>query len=242
MSDHLNKKDLARNELGEIVAHGIEYAEHHVRQLALIFGGLLLAGIVAVLGWLWAGRRAEAANELLAKALKVHSAPIVASGALPEDAKNPSFGSETARRERAKQLFKELDGLSLAPRVTRVADLYLGEIALAEGDKAAARQHWTRFIERADGTALAAAAELNLVRLDRDGDKAAELVTRLQGMLENPSTRRLPEDMVLYQLGLTLDKLGKTDEARATFRRLVDEFPRSPFQAEARRFAGPAGV
>ncbi len=50
----------------------------------------------------------------------------------------------------------------------------------------------------------------------------------------------LPADVILYQLALTYDALGKGDDARATWRRIVDEYPQSPYIADAQREAGPA--
>ena len=44
---------------------------------------------------------------------------------------------------------------------------------------------------------------------------------------------RYPErDKVIYHLGLTYEKMGKTDDATKTFDRLKAEFPQSPFLAE----------
>ncbi|NLN12348.1 MAG: tetratricopeptide repeat protein, partial [Acidobacteria bacterium] len=61
-------------------------------------------------------------------------------------------------------------------------------------------------------------------------------------LLERPEGRQLPEDTLLFQLGVTQQALGRTEQATATFRRLVEEFPRSPLQAEARRLAGGPGA
>ena len=235
MSDRLTKQALGRNELGEIVAHGIEYAEHHARQLALGFAALLIAGLAGLGVYLWTGHRSAQANQELARALRVFTAEIVTEGAKPDDAEQPTFASESARRDKAKELFSALSGRTFAPRAARVADLYLGEIAMTEGDKAKARRLWEGFVEDEGASAMGAAAQLNLMRLDREEGKGEELTARLRRMLEQPATRSLPEDVVLFQLGLTLQQLGKDGEAKSTFRRLVDEFPRSPLRAEAQR-------
>ncbi len=240
MSDRLTKHDLERNELGEIVAHGIEYAEHHTRQLVMGFAGLLLAGVVGLGLYLWAGHRTSQLNEELARAMRIYTAEIVTEGAKPDDADKPTFSTESARRDRAKSLFSAIAGRTLAPKAAHVAELYLGEIAMAEGDKAAARRHWGTFAKAEGETAMGATAQLNLMRLDREEGHGEDLVTRLRGMLEHSEERPLPEDVVLYQLGLTLQQLGKDGEAKSTFRRLVEEFPRSPLRSEAQRLGGAA--
>ena len=45
----------------------------------------------------------------------------------------------------------------------------------------------------------------------------------------------LPVDRILMQPAQTCLKAGKTQEARAAFKRVVDEFPDSNFVAEARQ-------
>jgi tetratricopeptide (TPR) repeat protein len=238
MSDRLSKEELGRNELAEAVAHGIDFAEKHARQLVWAFVALLLGGLLVAGGWLWNRSRGRDASEDLTRALRVYGAEIVTSGARPDDPANPTFPSEQARRERAKELFTRLADRTFAPAAADLADLYLGEIAMVEGDGAAARRHWDRFVEAAGSTAPGMVAQLNLIQLDRAEGKGEELAARLESLLERPDGRQLPEDTLLYQLGITQQALGRTEQARATFRRLADEFPRSPLQAEARRLAG----
>jgi TolA-binding protein len=48
----------------------------------------------------------------------------------------------------------------------------------------------------------------------------------------------VPGDGVLMALGRAYKLSGKADEAKKTFKRVVDEFPTSPYAAAARREAG----
>ena len=242
MSDRLSKEELGRNELAEAVAHGIDFAEKHARQLVWGFVALLLGGLLVAGGWLWGRSRERRASDELTRALRVYGAEIVTSGARPDDPEQPTFPSETVRRERAKELFSRLAERAFAPAAADLAHLYLGEIAMAEGDAAAARRHWERFAQEAGGSAPGMVAQLNLIQLDRAEGKGEELAGRLEALLERPDGRQLPEDMLLYQLGVTQQALGRSEQAQATFRRLAEEFPRSPLQAEARRLAGSPGA
>ncbi len=57
-------------------------------------------------------------------------------------------------------------------------------------------------------------------------------------MLEELSAQRdglVPVDGVLMQLGAAYAKLGKKAEARTTYKRVVDEFPDSPYAQNARQ-------
>ena len=46
---------------------------------------------------------------------------------------------------------------------------------------------------------------------------------------------QLPVDGILIQLGRTYRDAGKVADAQQTFNRIVEEFPDSPFNAEAKR-------
>ena len=62
-------------------------------------------------------------------------------------------------------------------------------------------------------------------------DKAITGFTDLAGQRDGA----LPVDGVLMQLARTYLKAGKTKDARAAFKRVVDEFPNSPYVTEARQ-------
>jgi len=237
--DSVTREDLKRNELEEVLGKGIHYAEDHKRMILYGVGGVLVAALLAAGIFFWIGSRKDGANELLVKALAADSGAVVATGANPGDPSRPTFASETARRARSKELFGELDARYGSTATGRVAKLYLAQIALAENDKARAGELWKAFLDAEPQGALAAAARVNLYKLDRDQGRGAELAEELKKMLEQDA-KPMPVDVILFQLALTYDALGKTDDARATYRRIVDEFPQSPYIADAQREAGPA--
>lgn len=240
MADHLSRQDLKRNELGEALEAGIHYAEDHLRTILLAAGGLL---VVALAGWgvfAWQSSRKANANELLARALSVAGAEVVESGARPDDPLRPSFASESARRARALELFTELEDRYGSTSVGRVANVYLGEAAYEAGDRERARRYWEAYLEGDARSAVAATVRVNLFRLDREEGKAEALAATLQKLLEDPA-RSLPGDVLLYQLALTHDQLGRTAEARAAYRRIVDEHPQSPYYQTAQQQSSSLG-
>jgi hypothetical protein len=62
-------------------------------------------------------------------------------------------------------------------------------------------------------------------------DEAIKTLTDLSAQ----RTTRLPIDGVLMELARVCRKAGKTQEARAAFKRVVDEFPESQYAGEARQ-------
>ncbi len=237
--DSAHREDLKRNELDEALGKGIHYAEDHKRMLIWGVGGVVGVALLVAGIFLWIGSRKDGANEMLGKALRVDSAEVVATGANPGDPVRPTFASESARRARAKELFAELDERYGSTATGRVAKLYLAQIAIVENDTEKAKQLWRAFLDAEPSGALAATARVNLYKLDREQGRGAELIGELQKMIEQ-ADKPLPADVILYQLALTYQALGKSDDAKASWRRIVDEYPQSPYVADAQREAGPA--
>ena len=237
--DSVTREDLKRNELEEALGKGIHYAEDHKRMLIWGVGGVVGVALLVAGIFLWIGGRKDGANELLGKALLVDGAEVVATGANPADVVRPTFASESARRARAKELFAELDDRYGSTATGRVAKLYLAQIAIAENDTEKAKQLWRAFLSAEPSGALSATARVNLYKLDREQGRGAELIGELQKMIEQ-ADKPLPADVILHQLALTYEALGKNDDAKASWRRIVDEYPQSPYTADAQREAGPA--
>ena len=66
-----------------------------------------------------------------------------------------------------------------------------------------------------------------------DGERH-RLRNDLRERLDDPR-ETLPEEVLLHELGLTLEQLERTAEAREIYGRIVQEYPQSPFFARAQR-------
>jgi tetratricopeptide (TPR) repeat protein len=233
MSQRLSRKDMKRDEFASVVERSVEYAEAHTKNLIIL--GVAIVVIAALVGGIYAftSRRSAAAQEALAKAIKVYAAPIQATDAKPDDPTTPSFPTEAARNARAQKLLAAVrDGYGHT-EAAAVAGVYLGRIAAGEGKLDEARRLWSDY---ADGhkNSLAAMVRLDLIELDRRQGKGEELVGRLRPMLDD-SDPPLPKDTVLYQLGLTYEQLQRRPEAVGSYRQIVDEFPQSAYRQEAQQ-------
>jgi tetratricopeptide (TPR) repeat protein len=111
-----------------------------------------------------------------------------------------------------------------------IARLELGETATAETvlkDLAARRE------AGALEPALARLALAELYRRVGQLDKAIEAYRQFAG----DTTVPLPRDYALMSLGAAQEEAKKPAEARASYERLLQEFPASVYSAEARRRA-----
>lgn len=236
MADHLNREELKRNELGDAVGASVEYAESHLKQLLMILGGVVAAGLAVYGIFAWRASSAASANDALGAALRVAGAPVIATGARPDDPSAPSFATESARDAKAAELFEKLVREHGSTDAGASGRLWLADRALRSGDAATARRYWTEFLDDQDSGSLAATARRNLIQLDRAEGKGETLVQELSAAIQR-GRDPLTTDALLWELAETQKALGKSADARAAYQRIVDEHPTSPWAAEARRAA-----
>lgn len=237
----LQRKDIKHDEFAESVGRGVEYVGGHARTIILAAGAVLAAVALGVGLYYWLGHRVKQANEALAAALKVATAPIEATAAKPSDPQNPTFASEKDRDKRAKELLEKVRDDYGSSNAAELAGLQLAEIASRAGDLKRARELWTEFVEGQGDHLLSGQARLNLMALDRKEGRGDEVVTRLKGWLDQEEPP-LPKDVILNELALTLESLDRGEEAKQYYRQIVDDYPQSPYRAEAQQKSGSGGA
>jgi tetratricopeptide (TPR) repeat protein len=237
MSQHLTRKEIKRDELANVMERGVEYAESHARTLFIAAGAALALVLLSALFFLYRNHRAGDANAALAQAIKVFQAPIDPAAPKPDDPANPTFADAAARQTRAKALFGKLRDDYGSTEAGDIATVFLGQIALAEGQPDRARELWNGFVDDHGDHLLAGEVRVNLFRLDRSQGKGQEVAQKLQSMLDEAEPP-LPQDVILHELGATQEQLGKKQDAVGSYQRILDEFPQSPFAQEARQKIG----
>ena len=233
-NERLDRKDIRRDEFASAVGKGVVYAETHSKGLLIGIGAVVVAAILGVSIYVYMGHRAELANADLADAVKVYQAPINPAAPKPNDTKEPSFADETTRRDHARALFQAVHDHYGMSRASDVAGMYLAEIASADNKLPVARDLWSGIAKSHKGDILGSQARLNLLALDRKEGKGQQAVDELRSMVEQPDAA-LPQDVALFELGKTLEDLHRAPEAVQSYRRIVDEFPQSPYHQEAQQ-------
>lgn len=239
MSDRLSRKDIKRQDTFQVtMGRGLEMVQAYRRQLVLL-AGLLVLIVVAAIGWfIYVETVEDDAQALLAEAIEVRSAPVDEGGAEAGTADGGlSFASAEARRERSRALFGQVVEEYGASDAADVARVYLAEIAATEGDTEGARELWGDFLDEHPDHMLGAQVRLNLYALQRSEGRGEEVVAELEQMVDDDDPA-LPRDVALFELAVTLEALGREDEATARYQRLVDEFGQSPYAMEARQKVG----
>ncbi len=264
----LTRDEIRRDEVREAVFSASTWFAEHVRQILMGVAAVIavVVGVVLFLNY-QDGREKEASHQL-SEALKVYRAPIdepatdaiddlfgtppdsapdegaAEEGEAPTavsetDGDGLSFASEAERRSAARMELEAVRESFGSTSSGRLASVYLGQIAAAEGDTAKARELWTNYLEAAGRDhAMAIGVQLNLYSLDRAEGRGEELAATLRGAVATESSP-LPKDALLFELAATLAQLGDEEGARETFERVVNEFPDSGYAIRARQQLGP---
>jgi TolA-binding protein len=209
------------------------------RHRRYIIGAVATAAVVIVAAggyaW-WRQSQTSKASALLAEALVVAETPLAsaAEGTPPEPPAGSTYPSERARHEAALPKFiaaaeaypKTQSGL--AARYHAAATL----VALGRDEEAATR--FQEVVELGGDGIYGRVARLGLADVNvRRGQYEPAINAYKELSLDGKG--ELPVDGILMQLGRTYQLAGRTPEAVQSFKRITEEFPASPYAADARR-------
>jgi len=226
MAKKITRKQLKRNELAETMGATVDYVSHHRRGVTEgLIAAAVLAALVAGFFLFRAYRESQAGRELSAglAALDVPLAGQPAAAAAPK-----TFPDAAARDKEAEDHLKRA-----ADHPGTAAGQAANLILASRGKNANPSDTYSRAAR--DGKAeVAAVAELDAARLLASQGKRNEAIDRLKRAIESPSSPA-PKDALLFALGEIYEESGSASDARATFQRLVTDYPNSPYRSDARQ-------
>ncbi len=225
---------LKENEFVSTVASATSWYRHNQ--------GLFVGGVVAVIavvvlasGYFWfQNRNEESAGALLGVAMTIYQAPVVPPSSVPGATQAAgSFPSEKARYEAALKAFSEVADKYPSSVAGTAAKYHSAETLLSLGRATDAQQAYQTVIDKSGATIYGTMARLGLANVQLaagQNDQAIKTFEELAAQRDG----KLPVDGVLMQLASAYQKMGKNAEARTTYKRVVDEFPDSPYVQTAR--------
>jgi tetratricopeptide (TPR) repeat protein len=225
MARKITRKQLKRNDLVETMGRTVDYVSHHRRGVT---EGMIAAAVVAVLigGFLLLrSYRENQAGKELSAALAALDTPIAGQPAALGAAK--TFATAEARDKEADGRLRKAAGYP-GTSAGRAAGLIL-----AARDKAPNAETFAR-TARVAKAEVAASAELDAARLLAAQGKKTEAIDRLKRAIESPASAA-PKDALLFALGQVYEDSGSASDARATFQRLITDYPNSPYRNDARQ-------
>ena len=172
---------------------------------------------------------------IVAIGMSIAQAPIVPPPTLPGATQTAgTYPTDQARQEAALQTFQQVATQYPSTSAGLTARYQTGVALMALGRLPEAEQAFSAVADKAGSSVYGAVARLGRaesLRYQGKYDDAIKALTDLAAERDG----MLPVDGVLMQLAHTCLKAGKTQEARAAFKRVVDEFPDSNYVAEARQ-------
>ena len=145
-----------------------------------------------------------------------------------------TFPTDKARLEAALAAFRAVTASFPGTPSGLQAGYQAGSALMALGRFDEAQTEFKAVADRAGSSLLGPMAQLGAAEALLGAGKHDEAIKALTD-LAAARDGVLPVDGVLMELGRACIKAGKTQEARAAFKRVVDEFPQSPYTADARQ-------
>jgi predicted negative regulator of RcsB-dependent stress response len=225
---------LKQNEFAESVARIAALANANRDRLILVVAAVVLIGGIGGAFLMWQNRTRDLAGAEFAKAMTVAQAQIAPPPTVPGATQAPgTFPTVRARQEAALTAFQRVastypssdDGIAAA---YQAAATLVSLDRLPEAEKA-----YQDVTGRAGSSIYGAMARMGFAETlvaEKQFDRAIKEYTDLSAQRDGA----VPVDSVLMQLARAYVKAGKTTEARAAFKRVVDEFPDSNYVADAR--------
>jgi TolA-binding protein len=203
----------------------------------VVIGLVALVLVIAVVGGYlyWRNRTENNANAAFGQAMAITQSPIVPAPTVPGATQAPgTYPTEQARADAALAAFRGVIDEYPSTTAADGARYHSAALLLALRRLPEAEAAFRESIDAGGGTVYASVSQLGLAEALIDQgryDDGIRMLNDLVGQRDGD----LPVDAILMRLGRASQKAGRSQEARAFFRRVIDEFPESRYVAEARQ-------
>jgi TolA-binding protein len=234
--DRQTRRDLKHDKFVDEVGVLSGVVRSNARNLALAGAGALL--LIAIIGgyFYYRSNREQAAQSKLGEAIATIDSPLKVDG---QQIPNAQFKTDAEKNAKAEQQFKAVNHDYAGTDAADVAELFLARLAATRGDVAAARPKLQAFVDAHPNDVLASSARYSLYQMRIDNGEAGKVAAELEQQLSG-SEQLLPPDSILSLLAKAYQVQGNSQKTRETFRRIVTEYPDSPYAADAQRQLPPA--
>lgn len=209
------------------------------QRLIILAGVAVVLVALAVYGFfLYRMNRERSAQQALSAAAETIDSPLLPppGGQAQPGAK---YKTEAERNAAALVQFQNVAAKFNGTDAADVAGLYLARLDAGQGNVQKSRALLEKFIADHPKHVLVGSARFSLYQLRIENGEAAKVSSELQNEMTKPDPV-LPTDTLLLLLAHAYDAQGNADKSRDAYRRIVTEFPDSPYAVEAQRRVGPA--
>jgi tetratricopeptide (TPR) repeat protein len=227
---------LRHNEVAIALGHASEFAARNKRTLTMTIVSLVIVGVAAVAFFAWRNSVDAKSREDLAKAMVTYEARVVPPAPSPEGvAPAPTAGtypSEKAKLEAALPQFLAAADAHSSTDAGRTARFLAAGVLVSLGRYDEAIKQY----DQLTGVSGLLGQSARLGKADaqlRAGQHDAAIATFKELSEKTDST--LPKDALLLELARAYKVAGKTDEAKKTLNRIVEQHADTPTAATAKQ-------
>jgi len=227
------RRHLKQNEFEAVTLQALELLGERRRELSMV---ALVVAVIAVIGgayWIWHQHVQNSSHALLADAMIVQESRIGPPNAATGQS-GLTFPTERERAEAAIVKFKAAADAYPTTDAGLFARYQEAALQLSIGNTADAVKTYQEVIDRAGDGLYGQMARLGMAETYARSGRYEQAITAYKELAQRKDTQ-LPVDGILIQLGRTYRDAGKVADAQQTFNRIVEEFPESPFNADAKR-------
>jgi len=233
-----HKRHIKQDELVTGIGRAARWVQAHREEARVTLIAVAVVGAGALAVTTFQGRRNASAEKAFAAAFDTFHAPVASE--LPPGAERPAgleFATPAEKYQKAAAAFDGVERRFGSLPAGRRARYYAALCRIEMGDYAEGEKALDRLVAEADRSSLESAlARVALADLYRRRGETDKAVAAYRQLVDDPGLA-VPRDHVLMSLASTLEDARRTKEARASYRRLTEEFPSSVFLPEARRRA-----
>lgn len=236
--DRQQRRDLKHDKFVDEIGSLSTRARENQRVLYMIAAGAVLLAVIVYAIFFYRSNREEKAQKDLSAAMETIDSPLMpAPGGQPLP--NARFKTEAERAAAAEKQFRAVMANYSGSDAADVSSLYLARIQAGRGDVAGAKTLLQQFISGNPKHLLVNGARYSLYQLRIDNGEAVPVSQELQAEISK-SDPSLPADALLSLLAHDWEVQGNGEKTKETYRRIVTEFPDSPYALDAQRKIGPA--
>lgn len=229
------RQHLKENELAHLAASAGTIVQERGKPIiyAIVAVVVVLAGSGGYVAW---RNNVEAkAHAQLAGALAIEEARIGPPAAFGTSAPTGlSFVSEREKNQAALTKYKEVANAYPSSDAGLYARYRQANTFMALGSPESAAEIYQQVISQGGDSLYAQMARLGLAEAQAQSGEYDAAINTFRDLSQRKDGQ-LPVDGLLMRLGRTQLEAGKASEAEQTFNKLVQEFPDSPFTADAQK-------
>jgi TolA-binding protein len=234
--DRQHRRELKRDKFVDELGTLSSSARKNQRVLLTLTAVFVVLSAIGYGYFFYRSNHEQKAQDALAKAIETIDSPLQTPGQQVPSAK---YKTEAERASAAEKQFKDVQATYPGTDAADVANLYLGRLEASRGNAEAARKRLQEFVSEHPNNVLVGSARYSLYQLRIENGEAPQVITELQSEIAK-SNPPLPPDTMLLLLAHAYDAQGNDAKSKEAYRRIITEFPDSPYALEAQRRAGPA--